>query len=171
MLTTVIKFISLLVLQSAQDQLTEVIASFRVKVTAKDVFARCSKCNSKSYVVVPSSVLSAMQSGMTSSDEARGAWVECEGGTVNVMSGYTSKGVRVEFEAVPKPVLENNDIFYICSKCGWCYWEGSHHNKILCGRLKDIVIDDGGDGTGGSVGTDAFDGGGGPGGSVGTGAT
>lgn len=147
--------LSLLVLQNAQDQMEEVIQSFKVKVTVKDVFARCSKCNSKSYIVVPSSVISAMQSGVTSIDKARGAWVECEGGTVNVMSGFTANRVRVQFEMVPKPVVEGNDTFYICSVCGWCYWEGSHHSKVLAGRLKNVVIDDGGDGPEGSVGTDA----------------
>ncbi|XP_050686846.1 exonuclease mut-7 homolog [Eriocheir sinensis] len=141
--------------ENAQDQMEEVIQSFKVKVTVKDVFARCSKCNSKSYIVVPSSVISAMQSGVTSIDKARGAWVECEGGTVNVMSGFTANRVRVQFEMVPKPVVEGNDTFYICSVCGWCYWEGSHHSKVLAGRLKNVVIDDGGDGPEGSVGTDA----------------
>lgn len=98
--------------------------------------------------------MSAMQSGITSSDEVCGEWVECEGGTVNVMTGFTSGGVQVQFKAVPKPVVESIDKFYVCSQCGSCYWEGSHHNKILSGRLKDIVIDDGDDPIM-SVGTEA----------------
>ncbi|XP_063863112.1 exonuclease mut-7 homolog isoform X3 [Scylla paramamosain] len=125
-----------------QEQLEEVIEAFSVKVTLKDVFARCSKCNSKKYIVVPSSIISAMQSGVTSRSEARGGWVECEGGDVNVLSGYTGTGVRVRFESVPVAVVETNDPFYICYVCGKCYWEGSHHKKILSGRLKDIVLGD-----------------------------
>ena len=66
--------------------------------------------------------------------------MECEGGDVNVLSGYTGTGVRVRFESVPVAVVETNDPFYICSTCGKCYWEGSHHKKILSGRLKDIVL-------------------------------
>ena len=45
--------------------------------------------------------------------------------------------MRVVFEAV----VEGNDLFYICSVCGKCYWLGSHLRKILCGRLKDIVVE------------------------------
>lgn len=136
------KFVYCVKSEAVQDQLTEVIEAFNVKVTAKDVFARCSKCNSKKYIEVPSSVISAMQSGITSRNEARGGWVECEGGSVNVLSGFTGSGVRVLFEAVPMAVVETNDLFYICSLCGKCYWEGSHHSKILCGRLKNIVVED-----------------------------
>lgn len=136
-------------LQAVQDQLTEVIEAFSVTVTAKDVFARCSKCNAKKYIEVPSSVISAMQSGVTSRNEAQGGWVECKGGSVNVLSGFTGSGVRVLFEAVPMPVVEANDLFYICSACGKCYWEGSHHSKILGGRLKNIVVEDNDEGSAG----------------------
>lgn len=145
-------------LQAVQDQLVEVIEVFNVKVTVKDVFARCSKCNSKMYIVVPSSVISAMQSGVTSRNEARGGWVECEGGSVNVLSGFTGSGVRVLFEAIPVAVVESNDLFYICSACGKCYWEGSHHSKILCGRLKNIVVEDNDDGDEGNARRDTSSG-------------
>jgi len=52
----------------------------------------------------------------------------------------TRKGVIVNVDAVPKGVLNQVEIFYICEDCGKCYWDGSHFERLVGGRLQKIVI-------------------------------
>jgi len=52
----------------------------------------------------------------------------------------TRKGVRVNVDAVPEGVLNQVQIFYICEDCGKCYWDGSHFERFVGGRLQKIVI-------------------------------
>lgn len=52
----------------------------------------------------------------------------------------TRKGVTVNVDAVPKGVLKQVEIFYICEDCGKCYWDGSHFERLVGGRLQKIVI-------------------------------
>lgn len=66
-------------------------------------------------------------------------WVNCQGGQINISKGVTSSDVTVQVGRVPDSVLQKTELFYVCSQCGQCYWEGSHHSKILNGRLKNIV--------------------------------
>lgn len=124
-------------LQAAKDQLAEIIETFNVKVTVDDVFARCSKCNSGTYLLVPSSVMSALCSKDAS--PTGDTWVECPGGSINLTTCLTATGVSVQVANVHQSVLQNTETFYVCSQCGKCYWEGSHYGRILSGRLKNIV--------------------------------
>lgn len=51
----------------------------------------------------------------------------------------TSKGKRIQVESIPEGVLMKNDVFYVCELCGKVYWDGSHLDKVLAGRLQGIV--------------------------------
>lgn len=131
--------------EAAKQQLVEIVVVFNIKVTLSDVFARCSKCNSDSYMCVPASVLITLSAktykgfwGKTVKDE----WVECQGGCINLATGRSRSGVLIQVEPVPDSVLQSIEVFYICCQCGKCYWEGSHHSRIVSGRLKDIIEDD-----------------------------
>lgn len=53
--------------------------------------------------------------------------------------GHTKNGTRIQIELVPAAVLEKVDIFYVCEDCGKVYWDGSHFDKILNGRLQGVV--------------------------------
>lgn len=132
--------------QVAKDQLKEIIETFNVKVTVKDVFARCCKCNSDAYILVPSSTMSALclkvdcnNSAPSTSSPSSNTWVKCPGGRINLATGLTGAGVRVQADSVHASTLENTHTFYVCSQCGKCYWDGSHYSRILSGRLKNIV--------------------------------
>lgn len=52
----------------------------------------------------------------------------------------TRKGVTVNVDAVPKGILNQVQIFYVCEDCGKCYWDGSHFERLVGGRLQKIVI-------------------------------
>ncbi|XP_071524291.1 exonuclease mut-7 homolog [Panulirus ornatus] len=126
----------------AKQQLAEIIEAFNVKVTLNDIFARCTKCNSGSYILVPSSVFVNICSKKENSDgmsKTKDEWVNCQGGQINISNGVTSSGVTVQVEHVRHEVIEKTKLFYVCSQCGHCYWDGTHHSKILNGKLKNIV--------------------------------
>jgi hypothetical protein len=52
----------------------------------------------------------------------------------------TRKGVVVKVDAVPKGILNQVQKFYICEDCGKCYWDGSHYERLVGGKLQKIVI-------------------------------
>uniref|UniRef100_A0A1B6KKD8 3'-5' exonuclease domain-containing protein n=1 Tax=Graphocephala atropunctata TaxID=36148 RepID=A0A1B6KKD8_9HEMI len=51
----------------------------------------------------------------------------------------TTSGSHIKHESIPKEVFNKVPVFYICDSCGHCYWDGSHFERILGGRLKNIV--------------------------------
>jgi hypothetical protein len=52
----------------------------------------------------------------------------------------TRKGVMVNVDSVPKGILNQVQKFYICENCGKCYWDGSHYERLVGGKLQKIVI-------------------------------
>ncbi|CAG9858187.1 unnamed protein product [Phyllotreta striolata] len=51
----------------------------------------------------------------------------------------TRLGAKIQVQAVPKTLLDKYDFFYICEECGKVYWDGSHFDRVLTGRLQGIV--------------------------------
>lgn len=153
-----------------EDQLEEVLRYFNIFVTRQDVFSRCQMCNGGDFVVVTQDVMHRLAdaSQRIAQVHAKGdecGWEETEGfssesdgyseeGTAppymvrhqNIESGVimelcqTRKGVRVNVDTVPRAVLNQVEIFYICEDCGKCYWDGSHFERLVGGRLQKIVI-------------------------------
>lgn len=54
--------------------------------------------------------------------------------------GFTKCGARIQIEMVPFAMLDKIDIFFVCEDCGKVYWDGSHFEKILNGRLQEVVV-------------------------------
>ncbi|XP_075229875.1 exonuclease mut-7 homolog isoform X1 [Lycorma delicatula] len=51
----------------------------------------------------------------------------------------TLNGVHIKVEDIPAEVIDRFNIFYICETCGKCYWDGSHFENVLKGRLQKII--------------------------------
>jgi hypothetical protein len=51
----------------------------------------------------------------------------------------TRKGVTILVDAIPAGVLDQVQEFHICENCGKCYWDGSHFERLVGGRLQNIV--------------------------------
>lgn len=130
-----------LVFQSANQQVEEIINVFNVKVTVKDIFARCPKCNSASYLFIPSWIIRSLKENVdiNMTDTVPDKWVQCEGGEVNLSTGYTRQGIQVLVAHIAEAVILRTETFYVCAQCGRCYWDGSHYERIINGRLSDIV--------------------------------
>ncbi|KAK4873175.1 hypothetical protein RN001_015204 [Aquatica leii] len=58
---------------------------------------------------------------------------------VDVGLCLTKQGAKIQVEAVPPAMLEQIELFYVCEQCGKVYWDGSHLDKVLSGRLQGIV--------------------------------
>lgn len=54
-------------------------------------------------------------------------------------SGRTDADVPIDIGYVNDSVIANVDVFYICDGCGRCYWDGSHLDNILAGKLADLL--------------------------------
>lgn len=152
-----------------EEQLEEVLKYFNVFVTRQDVFSRCQACNGGDFVVVTQEVMrqlaqSSQQIAQLHAGDDYSKWEEAEGfssesdayseeGTAppcvlqyrSIQSGViielcqTRKGVTIHVDAVPTGVLEQVQKFYICENCGKCYWDGSHFERLIGGRLQNIV--------------------------------
>ncbi|PNF25254.1 hypothetical protein B7P43_G13163 [Cryptotermes secundus] len=152
-----------------EEQLEEVLKYFNVFVTKQDVFSRCQVCNGGDFVVVTQEVMrqlaqSSQQMAQMHAGDDYSKWEEAEGfssesdayseeGTAppcvlqyrSIPSGVivelcqTRKGVTIHADAVPTGVLEQVQKFYICENCGKCYWDGSHFERLIGGRLQNIV--------------------------------
>lgn len=59
--------------------------------------------------------------------------------SVDVGLCLTKQGVKIQVDAIPEPMLQKIDLFYVCEHCGKVYWDGSHFDKVLSGRLQGIV--------------------------------
>jgi len=58
------------------------------------------------------------------------AWVDVKGGKVDPATGRIQHtGVKICVTAVPRPVFQPDKEFWVCTKCGKIYWQGSHWDK------------------------------------------
>lgn len=58
---------------------------------------------------------------------------------IDVERCQTKLGIPIKIDLVPLPVIYNYDIFYICEECGKIYYDGTHLERVLTGRLQGIV--------------------------------
>ncbi|XP_021932280.1 exonuclease mut-7 homolog isoform X2 [Zootermopsis nevadensis] len=130
-----------------EEQLQEVLKYFNVFITRQDVFSRCQICNGGDFVVVTQDVMHqlAQASQLMAQFYARNQELKLDEG-FSTESGViiehckTRKGVTIHVDAVPAGVLNQIQEFHICEDCGKCYWDGSHFERLVCGRLQNIVI-------------------------------
>ncbi|XP_069688373.1 exonuclease mut-7 homolog isoform X2 [Periplaneta americana] len=154
---------------AVEEQLEEVLKYFNVIVKREDVFSRCQVCNGGEFVVVPQELMrrladssQRMAQVYRAEDDLR--WDETEGfssesdacseegtappcvlryrnleGGVIVEHCQTRKGVTILVDSVPLGVLNQVQQFNVCENCGKCYWDGSHFERLVGGRLHNVV--------------------------------
>ncbi|CAL4078268.1 unnamed protein product [Meganyctiphanes norvegica] len=130
-----------------KKQLAEVLEVFNIQVTPSDVFARCSLCNSGSFILAPCWAIKTLKENLAFQEgtahnmvsNPNDQWLICKGGNINLASGETNQGIKVIVSHVAEQVFERVQEFYLCAKCGKTYWEGSHYDHVLDGRLNGLV--------------------------------
>ncbi|XP_017786013.1 PREDICTED: exonuclease mut-7 homolog [Nicrophorus vespilloides] len=147
-----------------EDQLQQVVEYYNIVVSRNDVFSRCKICNGNNFVKVSPSTMNALaetsvdlerhfNSRTSLADEAAGysqqmldsrinqrKWDLYSDEHVDVGLCQTRLGARIHVETVPADLLTKVDMFYVCETCGKVYWDGTHFERILAGKLQGIVM-------------------------------
>ncbi|XP_066939853.1 exonuclease mut-7 homolog isoform X2 [Macrobrachium rosenbergii] len=121
--------------EGARQQLEEVMAIFNVKLSPSDLFARCTKCNSGSYINVPPAIIRKVRENQEKVEYVPDEWMDFGEERINLISGVTENGVKLQIEKLILAVVEKAEVLYICARCGRCYWEGSHQERAF----KEII--------------------------------
>ncbi|KAF5299708.1 hypothetical protein FQA39_LY11503 [Lamprigera yunnana] len=151
------------------EQLKQVLDYYKIVVTKDDVFSRCQICNSNNFIKVPQSTMNEYvfsDKNITFSqttyeddlaDEATGfssdedyyeecgvpqttqKWDLYSDEKLDLNLCLTMPGAKIQVDKIPPEVLEKVQLFYVCEHCGKVYWDGSHLDRILSGRLQGIV--------------------------------
>ncbi|XP_064105814.1 exonuclease mut-7 homolog isoform X2 [Macrobrachium nipponense] len=127
--------------EGAREQLKEVMKSFKVQMAPDDFLSRCVKCNTNSYIYISSAVIRDLQK---STGSAQGDhWIDCKGGQINLGSGCTDDGVKIAFSKIATAVIDKIEMFYVCRKCGKCYWDGEHENGSFRDVVQEFIVPEG----------------------------
>ncbi|XP_075885074.1 exonuclease mut-7 homolog [Nelusetta ayraudi] len=137
--------------EKARDQAVRVLRHFNVQPTTSDIFSRCQACNSDQYVAMPRKDMVRLlqqkgflendwdddgDEGSTSevtSDPPRYA-PQCQWAPLSDLDPDTLAfpgGAPIQLHTVPLGLLPRIPHFYVCTRCGKVFWEGSHFERVL----------------------------------------
>ncbi|XP_062699607.1 exonuclease mut-7 homolog [Aedes albopictus] len=140
-----------------EDQLLEVLRYYKIVVRQENIFSRCQLCNCgrflsatpedvyrlKTGTPMPANYMDMHRKDPLPSDDRRmkldRSWILDSLGERHHKAGRTDAGVPIDIGYVSDSVIANVDVFYICDGCGRCYWDGSHLENILAGKLVDLL--------------------------------
>ncbi|XP_068608966.1 exonuclease mut-7 homolog [Brachionichthys hirsutus] len=140
--------------EKARDQAVQVLRHFNVQPTPNDIFSRCQACNSNEYTVVPKKEMATMleqkgflqdwdNSDHTQQDEEMTHSVtsdlpryalQCQWAPLSGLDPDTLTfpgGAPIQLHTVPPGLLTKITFFYVCTRCGKVFWEGSHFTRVL----------------------------------------
>ncbi|XP_076762319.1 exonuclease mut-7 homolog isoform X1 [Xylocopa sonorina] len=160
----------LVMADTPEAQLREVLTYFRIVITERDIFSRCQVCNSNEFAKVPKLLMDKLITSYVrltrqsnyrvvlngcNIDETKGLrqndFVQnnmqredrtwlLSTNSVNIQMCTTKYGTRIHIEKVPIIVLRNVQLFYVCELCGKIYWSGSHLERTLNDVIKDLIV-------------------------------
>ncbi|XP_051268624.1 exonuclease mut-7 homolog [Dicentrarchus labrax] len=141
--------------EKARDQAVRVLRHFNVQPTPSDIFSRCQACNSDQYVAIPREDMVKMlnekgflqdqdNTGHTQQQDAeitpsvtpdlpRYA-LQCQWAPLSRLDPDTLTfpgGAPIQLHTVPPGLLPRIPLFYVCTRCGKVFWEGSHFDRVL----------------------------------------
>ncbi|XP_058836638.1 exonuclease mut-7 homolog [Topomyia yanbarensis] len=141
-----------------EDQLLEVLRYYRVIVRQENIFSRCQLCNCGRFLSASPGDIHFLLHGTEMpksfrSDNRSKPELETDSQRIKLdrswiletlseearLSGRTGSGAKIDTSYVGDTVLANVDVFFICDGCGRCYWDGSHLDNILAGKLADLL--------------------------------
>ncbi|XP_040054288.2 exonuclease mut-7 homolog isoform X2 [Gasterosteus aculeatus] len=154
--------------EKARDQAVRVLRHFNVQLTPSDIFSRCQTCNSDEYAAVPRKDMARMlqqkgflqgnhtiqqQQQQQREEETLGdiltpgvtpefpRYVQCQWAPLSGLDPDTLTfpgGAPIQLHAVPPAVLPRIPLFYVCTRCGKVFWEGSHFGRVLS-MFQDVL--------------------------------
>lgn len=150
--------------EKARDQAARVLRHFNVQLKPCDIFSRCQACNSDQYAAVPRKDMVRMlkQQGFLQDDsdhthqQEEGKlddfptpgvtpeiprYVECQWAPLSELDPDTLTfpgGAPIQLHTVPPALLPRISLFYVCTRCGKVFWEGTHYGRVLS-MFQDIL--------------------------------
>lgn len=152
--------------EKARDQAVRVLRHFNIQLTPSDIFSRCQACNCDEYVAVPRKDMVKMlkQKGFLQDqdntdytqhqeEEKLGdtltpgvtpdfpRYVQCQWAPLSGLDPDTLTfpgGAPVQLHTVPPALLPRIPLFYVCTRCGKVFWEGSHFGRVLS-MFQDVL--------------------------------
>ncbi|KAM8829137.1 exonuclease mut-7 homolog isoform 2-T3 [Spinachia spinachia] len=153
--------------EKARDQAVRVLRHFNVQLTPSDIFSRCQACNNDEYAAVPRKDMARMlqQKGFLQDqdnidhtvqqqdEETLGdiptpsvtpefsRYVQCHWAPLSGLDPDTLTfpgGAPIQLHAVPPAILPRIPLFYVCTRCGKVFWEGSHFGRVLS-MFQDVL--------------------------------
>ncbi|XP_058445548.1 exonuclease mut-7 homolog [Malaya genurostris] len=140
-----------------EDQLLEVLRYYRIVIRQENIFSRCQLCNCGRFLSARPADIYFLMHGTEMPQSFRidnrkeplekemqrikldRSWILDTLSANGRLSGLTESGARIDTSYVGDIVLANVDVFFICDGCGRCYWDGSHLDNILGGKLVDLL--------------------------------
>uniref|UniRef100_A0A3Q4N3B2 Exonuclease 3'-5' domain containing 3 n=1 Tax=Neolamprologus brichardi TaxID=32507 RepID=A0A3Q4N3B2_NEOBR len=140
--------LSLACSEKARDQAVRVLKHFNIQPTPSDIFSRCQACNSDQYVAVPRDDMVGMlkKKGLSNSHSIIGKHddiltpklpryaLQCRWASLSGLDPDTLTfpgGAPIQLHTVPPTLLPRIPLFYVCTRCGKVFWEGSHFGRVL----------------------------------------
>ncbi|KAM9307243.1 exonuclease mut-7 homolog [Pholidichthys leucotaenia] len=147
--------------EKARDQAVRVLRHFNVQPTPNDIFSRCQACNSDQYVAIPRDDMIRMlkQKGFLTDDanptpqedkpptaDATAPWLpryapQCRWASLSSLDPDTLSfpgGSPLQLHTVHPAVLPRIPVFYVCTRCGKIFWDGSHFGRVLT-MFQDVL--------------------------------
>ncbi|XP_041666203.1 exonuclease mut-7 homolog isoform X2 [Cheilinus undulatus] len=144
--------------EKAKDQAVRVLRHFNVQPTPGDIFSRCQSCNSDEYVAVPRNDMVRMlrQKGFLQDQDDDDYTHQAEEAISDFLPRYAPQcnwaplsgldpdtltfpgGAPIQLHTVPPGLLPKIPHFYVCTRCGKVFWEGSHFSRVLS-MFQDVL--------------------------------
>ncbi|XP_074474181.1 exonuclease mut-7 homolog [Sebastes fasciatus] len=148
--------------EKARDQAVRVLKHFNIQLTPSDIFSRCQACNSDEYAEVPRKDMVRMlkqkgflpdQDNTDHTQQQRSdiltpcatpeipRYVQCQWAPLSGLDPDTLTfpgGAPVQLHTVPPALLPRIPLFYVCTRCGKVFWEGSHYGRVLS-MFQDVL--------------------------------
>uniref|UniRef100_A0A3Q2PD95 Exonuclease 3'-5' domain containing 3 n=1 Tax=Fundulus heteroclitus TaxID=8078 RepID=A0A3Q2PD95_FUNHE len=148
--------------EKARDQAVRVLKHFNVQPTPSDIFSRCQACNSDQYVAIPRADMVAMLKEKGILNTSENLWLDdtltpsgtpeppryatqCRWASLSGLDRDTMTfpgGSAIQLHTVPPALLQRIPLFYVCTRCGKVFWEGSHFGRVLSLFQEVLLIAD-----------------------------
>ncbi|XP_077594303.1 exonuclease mut-7 homolog isoform X2 [Stigmatopora nigra] len=139
--------------EKARDQAVRVLKHFNVQLTPCDIFSRCQACNSDQYVALTRHDIirmlkqkgflksTDMSSTLPSEEDPMGEELElprygpqCRWASLCDLDPLTLSfpgGAPIQLHTVPLTLVPKVPHYFVCTRCGKIFWEGSHFGRVL----------------------------------------
>ncbi|XP_043248920.1 exonuclease mut-7 homolog isoform X1 [Colletes gigas] len=149
----------LVLTDTPNEQLREVLNHFKVLVTRRNIYSRCKVCNSNEFAKVPKLLMDKLAQSFAKLSRKYKSYPISDASITNSVNDYkhsedrtwtlstnsvninkcsTKYNMCIQIDKVPVSILKSVQLFYICERCGKVYWDGTKLERTLY-RFKDLV--------------------------------